>query len=53
MKASEILKKEITYKWAEEIVKEIEDETILILKYDIVLNIWIDEINKLIPSIRI
>ncbi|KAI5135403.1 hypothetical protein NEAUS06_1470 [Nematocida ausubeli] len=53
MKASEILKKEITYRWAEEIVKEIEDDTILILKYDIVMNAWIDEINKLIPSIKI
>lgn len=53
MKASVLLKREIIYRWAEEIAKEIEDDSILILKYDIVVNSWIEEINKLLPSIKI
>lgn len=52
MKASEVLKKEIIYRWAEEIAKEIEDDSILILKYDLVATVWIEEINRLIPSIK-
>lgn len=53
MKASEVLKREIVYKWAEEIAKEIEDDSVLILKYDIVITSWIEDVNKLISTIKI
>ncbi|KAI5192590.1 hypothetical protein NEMIN01_2103 [Nematocida minor] len=53
MKASDVLKKEIIYKWAEEIVKEIEEDSILILKYDLVVTTWLEEINKLISMVKI
>ncbi|KAH9386904.1 uncharacterized protein NEMAJ01_1800 [Nematocida major] len=53
MKASEVLKREIVHKWAREISKEIETESILILKYDLVPRVWADEISEVLMNVRI
>lgn len=48
-----VLREEILFRWAEEIAKEAEQESVLLAMYDPVISAWKDQINEIIPEIVI
>lgn len=48
-----VLQEEIVFRWAEEIAREMEEDTVLLLKYDPVISAWGELINEVIPMVKI